>query len=79
MDFKYQIIEEGIIRTFQSLVKALPYVLKSDKIPHNQVYRSINMSRSTWERRLKNNSFSADEMLRIAKVVNSFYELGKRK
>ena len=79
MKYQYQPVEESHITNFKELVKSLPYILDSMKLNHNQVFRAIEMSRSTWERRLKTNSFTADEMLRIAKFVNLIYASDKRK
>lgn len=44
--------------------------LKALGISQAHVYRSIGMSASTWDRRLKNYDFTANEVLAICKIIN---------
>lgn len=79
MEYQYQIIEECIITNFQSLVKSIPHVLEAYRVKHQTVYKAIGMSRSTWERRIENNNFTATEMLQIAKFLNPIFDPSRKK
>lgn len=74
MAFQYQVIEKCIIEHFQALVVSIPHVLAANGIKHHVVYEGIGMSRSTWERRLKNKNFTIAEMLKLADFVNNICE-----
>lgn len=74
MGFQFQVIEKCIIEHFQALIESIPYVLEAHGIKHYVVYEGVGMSRSTWERRIKDNNFTANEMLKIADFVNDICE-----
>ena len=44
--------------------------LEAKGIKQSHVYRALGMSQSTWLRRLKNNSFTVQEVIEICKAVN---------
>ncbi len=63
-------INESIVKDFIDLQKRLPSVLDAYGITHAHVYTNAGISRSTYERKLKDQTFSAEEMLRICAVIN---------
>lgn len=62
---------EKIPRLFSDYQKKIKPSLKALGISQAHVYRSIGMSVTTWNRRIKNKDFTANEVLAICKVVNS--------
>lgn len=55
---------------FLDYQKKIKSSLAAKGISQAHVYRSIGMSQNTWIRRIRNNSFTASEVLQICEVVN---------
>lgn len=64
------VISDKAPKTFREWQKKLKVSLEAKGISQSHVYRGIKMSRSTWERRLKDSSFTCDEALRICALLN---------
>ena len=61
---------DKIPKQFIEYQKQIKPSLKALGISQAHVYRSIGMSITTWNRRIKNCDFTANEVLAICKVIN---------
>jgi len=64
------IISDKAPKEFMKWQSKLKISLEARGIRQSHVYRGIKMSQTTWERRLKELNFTADEALRICKLLN---------
>jgi len=65
------IISDVAPKKFKEWQEKLKISLEAKGISQAHVYRGIGMSRNTWERRTRELNFTADEALRICKLINS--------
>ncbi len=61
---------DKIPKQFIEYQKQIKPSLKALGISQAHVYRSIGMSITTWNRRIKNCDFTANEVLEICKAIN---------
>lgn len=61
---------DDIPKKFLSYQKKIKSSLEAKGIRQSHVYRGLGMSQSTWLRRLRNSSFTVQEVLEICKIVN---------
>ena len=64
------IISEVAPKRFLEWQKKLKISLEAKGISQAHVYKGIGMSRNTWERRTRAFNFTADEALRICRLLN---------
>jgi hypothetical protein len=67
------IVKESIIEDFERLQKDLKKYLESGAINKKTVYEGCKMSKQTLDRKLLNKSFTAKELMVIAKFLNKLH------
>ncbi|UZR98311.1 hypothetical protein [Chondrinema litorale] len=63
-------VDAQIIDAFGKLQISLPDILRSYGITKKFIYTNIEMSRSTFDRKIKEKTFTVTEMKRIAELIN---------
>lgn len=64
------VVSDTAPKRFKEWQSKLKISLQAKGISQAHVYRGIKMSRTTWERRLKERGFTVDEALKICALLN---------
>ncbi|MBT30652.1 hypothetical protein [Chondrinema litorale] len=63
-------INTEIAKAFFELQKELPFVIRSYGMTKSYIVRETGIPRTTFDRKIKERKFTADEMIRICEVIN---------
>jgi len=63
-------INRKTVLNYIELKKEVPTIIKNSGMVQKFIYDKIGMSRPTWTRKLRDGSFTENEILAIAKIMN---------
>jgi len=64
-------IDTKTVQSYIELKKEVPNIIKNSGMVQKFIYDKIEMSRATWTNKLKDGTFTENEILAIAKVINN--------
>jgi len=73
--FCIMIIDPKVIEDYNKLQEKIAKLFEDAKIEKKQFFEAINMSRPTFARKLKEKTFSPDELLALVNEINKTLNL----
>lgn len=67
------IVKESIIEDFDRLQKDLKKYIETGVVPKKAIYETCEMSKQTLDRKLLNRTFTAAELMKVAKFFNKLH------
>jgi len=67
------VVKESIIEEFDKLQKDLKTYIETGTVQKKMIYAACEMSKQTLDRKLQNRTFTADELMKVAKFLNNLH------